>query len=171
VLWNHGLAMPGAPRTAQSHLVGDDRLAVASLEGPGVALMSVGREGKAWKTKTETTTTQMRPEFPDYVVHDGHIYGFDVATFCCVDAANGKRKWRAGRYGRGQVVLLADQALLLVVTEDGEVVLLSADPQRSEELGRFQAVEGTTWNHPVIAHGRLYVRNAEEMACYELAAK
>jgi hypothetical protein len=47
-------------------------------------------------------------------------------------------------------------------------VLLAANPQRQEELGRFQALNGKTWNHPVVAHGRLYVRNAEEMACYDL---
>jgi hypothetical protein len=68
-------------------------------------------------------------------------------------------------------VLLADQGLLLVISETGEVVLLAADPSRHQELGRFQAIQGKTWNHPVIAHGRLYARNAEEMACYELSLK
>jgi hypothetical protein len=48
-------------------------------------------------------------------------------------------------------------------------MLLSANPDRLEELGRFQAIEGKTWNHPAYAHGRLYVRNAEEMACIKLA--
>jgi hypothetical protein len=46
--------------------------------------------------------------------------------------------------------------------------LLTASPERHEEKGRFRAVSGKTWNHPVIAHGRLFVRNAEEMACYDL---
>jgi hypothetical protein len=111
----------------------------------------------------------MLPEFPDLVVHQGHAYGFDGAIFCCIDLASGKRRWKEGRYGRGQVMLLADQALLLVVTEDGEALLLSADPAGHQELGRFRALADKTWNHPVIAHRRLYVRNAEEMACYELA--
>ena len=66
------------------------------------------------------------------------------------------------------LLLLADQELLLVVSESGELVLLSASPERLEERGRFQALDGKTWNHPIIAHGRLYVRNAEEMACYAL---
>jgi hypothetical protein len=73
-----------------------------------------------------------------------------------------------GRYGKGQVLLLADQALLLVLSEEGAAVLLAANRNRHEELGRFQAINGKTWNHPVVAHGRLYVRNGEEMACYEL---
>ena len=103
-------------------------------------------------------------------MHQGHAYGFDVSTFCCIDLATGKRCWKAGRYGRGQVILLADQGLLLVLSETGEAVLLAANPQRHEELGRFRALHGKTWNHPVVVRGRLYARNAEEMACYELGA-
>jgi hypothetical protein len=85
-----------------------------------------------------------------------------------VDAQTGQRRWKAGRYGHGQVLLLPEQSLLLVVTEEGQVVLVAANPERHQELGRFQAIQGKTWNHPAIAHGRLYVRNAEEMACCEL---
>jgi hypothetical protein len=110
----------------------------------------------------------MRPEFPDMVVHNGFAYGFDVSTFCCVDLATGKRRWRGGRYGHGQVILLADQGLLLVLSEKGEAVLLKANPERQEEIGHLQAVKGKTWNHPVVSGGHLYVRNAEEMACYEV---
>lgn len=136
-----------------------------------MALIQVGRDGSGWKADPVWETVKMKPEFTDFVVHQGHIYGFDLATLCCIDATSGDRCWRDGRYGRGQVVLLADQGLLLVVSEYGKVILLTANPERQEELGRFQAIRGKTWNHPVIAHGRLYVRNAEEMACYELAAK
>jgi hypothetical protein len=57
---------------------------------------------------------------------------------------------------------------LLIVSEKGSVVLVAADPEEHKELGRFQAIEGKTWNHPAIAQGRLYVRNGEEIACYEL---
>jgi len=110
------------------------------------------------------------PSFNDFVVHDGHIYGFDGSIFCCVDLATGQRRWKDGRYGHGQALLLADQGLLLVASETGDAVLLAADPERHRELGRFRAITGKTWNHPVLAHGRVYVRNAEEMACYELAA-
>jgi outer membrane protein assembly factor BamB len=168
VLWTHGLAMPGAPRTAQPHVLGDSELLVASLAGHGVARIEVTRDGDAWKPKDVWASTDLNPEFPDLVAHQGHAYGFDVNVFCCIDLATGKRCWRAGRYGRGQVILLADQGLLLVLSEKGEAVLLSANPQRHEELGRFQALNGKTWNHPVLVRCRLYVRNAEEMACYEL---
>jgi outer membrane protein assembly factor BamB len=169
ILWKAGTAMPGAPRTAQPHVVGDSQLVVATLNGTGFGSIDVQRDGEAWNVVPRWNSTNTKPEFPDSVVYDGHLYGFDLSMLCCIDLATGKRCWKAGRYGRGQVVLLADQGLLLVTTEEGsEVVLLPATPRQPEELGRFQAIEGKTWNHPVIAHGRLYVRNAEEMACYEL---
>jgi hypothetical protein len=66
------------------------------------------------------------------------------------------------------VVLLEDQGLLVVASEKGEAILLSATPDSHQELAKFQAVEGKLWNHPVIVGNRLYIRNAEQAACYEL---
>jgi outer membrane protein assembly factor BamB len=168
VLWKDGVSWPGAPRTVQPHVVGANQLLVGTLTGSGVTLLEVIPENTGWKTDQRWTSQHLKPEFPDFVVHEGNVYGFDTAIFCCINATTGKRCWKEGRYGRGQVMLLADQSLLLVTSETGEAILLAANPKRHEELGRFQAVNGKTWNHPVIAHGRLYVRNAEEMACYEL---
>ena len=85
-----------------------------------------------------------------------------------VNLEDGKRKWKGRGHGSGQVLLLADQNLLLVVAETGEVALVEATPDELRELCRFQAIDGKTWNHPVVAHGRLYVRNSEWAACYQL---
>jgi hypothetical protein len=161
--------MPGAPRTVQPHLVGASQLLVGTLSGAGISLIEATHTGESWNVVERWHSSQLKPEFPDMVIHQGHAYGFDLGTFCCVDLASGKRCWKAGRYGRGQVILLAEQSLLLVLSETGEAILVAANPERHEELGRFRAVEAKTWNHPVIAHGRLYVRNAEELACYALA--
>jgi outer membrane protein assembly factor BamB len=169
VLWQFGWTQAGAPRTVQAHVLGSSRVVAGTLSGPGVGLVDVTQEGDRWTVAEVWATTRMKPEFPDFVVHQGHAYGFDGATFCCLDLASGKRRWKDGRYGRGQVLLLPEQSLLLVISEQGEVLLLAADPERHRELGRFRALAEKTWNHPVIAHGRLYARNAEEMACYELA--
>jgi outer membrane protein assembly factor BamB len=169
VLWQFGWTQAGAPRAVQAHVLGPSRVVAGTLSGPGVGLVDVTQEGDRWTVAEVWATTQMKPEFPDFVVHQGHAYGFDGALFCCLDLASGRRRWKDGRYGRGQVLLLPEQSLLLVISEQGEVLLLAADPGRHRELGRFRALAEKTWNHPVIAHGRLYARNAEEMACYELA--
>jgi hypothetical protein len=68
-------------------------------------------------------------------------------------------------------VLLADQPVLLVISDKGKVALVATNPNEFQELAKFDAINGKTWNHPVVAHGRLYVRNSEEMACYELAPR
>ncbi|MGE5192934.1 MAG: hypothetical protein ACM3U2_10555 [Deltaproteobacteria bacterium] len=134
-----------------------------------MVLLNIERDGEKWNVIAGGISNQFKPAFGDFVVHDNCVYGFDSAIFACADISTGKRRWKQGRYGHGQVLLLADQGLLLVLAETGEVVLLAANPERHEELGRFQAIEGKTWNHPAVAYGRFYVRNAEEMACYELA--
>jgi outer membrane protein assembly factor BamB len=83
---------------------------------------------------------------------------------------SGSRRWKEGRFEEDQVGPLADQALLLVISESAEAILLRANPERLEKLGRFHAIQGKTWCHPAVVNGRLFVRNAEEMACYELSA-
>ena len=168
VLWKDGVSWRGAPRAVQPHVLGPTQLLVGTLDGFGTTLLDVAAEGSAWKVVRQWTSKDLKPEFPDLVVHQGHAYGFDVNIFCCLDLSTGKRSWKAGRYGRGQVMLLSEQSLLLVAAENGEVILLTANPRRQEELGRFPALDGKTWNHPVVAQHRLYIRNAEEMACYEL---
>jgi outer membrane protein assembly factor BamB len=136
----------------------------------GIALVRGAKQADGKYAITQLwESTKLKPSLNDFVVQDGAIYGFDDGIFCCLDLKTGKRLWKAGRYGHGQVLLLADQKLLLIVSETGEVVLVAANSERHEEIARFQAISGKTWNHPIVAHGRLYVRNAEEMACFELS--
>src|SRR5262249_5464559 len=121
-----------------------------------------------WAATERWVSRQLKPSFNDFVVHGNSIYGFDGRILTCVDLKTGKRRWKDGRYGSGQVLLLEDQAMLVVVSEEGQVVLVPASPDGHREMARFQALEGKTWNPPVIAHDRLYLRNAEQIACYEL---
>ena len=167
VLWNHEALRPKIWRAVQPRLVGDNQVLIGS-EDLGLVLIDVAQSDGSWSAREHWVSTGIQPAYNDFVVHDGHAYGFDGAIFCCIDLATGSRCWKGGRYGHGQVLLLADQPLLVVLGETGEAVLLAARPDKHEEIGRFQAIEGKTWNHPVIAHGRLFVRNDVEMACYQL---
>ena len=109
----------------------------------------------------------MKTKFTNVAILEGHIYGLSDGILECIEAASGASKWKQGRYGHGQILRVGD--LLLVLTEKGEVVLVEATPDRPNHvLGRFQAIEGLTWNNVALYGPYLLVRNAEEAACYKL---
>jgi outer membrane protein assembly factor BamB len=166
-IWNHEWPVENY-RAIQPLVMGDSVLIGTSL-GVGTRKIKVAHEGESWKISEAWTAKDMKPDFNDFVEYEGCVYGFDGNIFSCVDCATGKRKWKKGRYGNGQVLLLPDAGQLLVISETGELVLVKTDPDKHIELGKIQALTGKTWNHPVLIGNRLYLRNAEEAACYELA--
>ena len=103
------------------------------------------------------------------MVHKGHAYGFDGTILSAINLETGERVWKGGRYGAGQMLLLPQQDLLLVVSEEGDLVLVAASPDQHREIAKFKAIEGKTWNHPVLVGDVLLVRNGEEMAAFRLA--
>lgn len=168
VLWEHAAPAPNSTRAVQPIAVGSDRVLISSELDIGVALLDVKADGDAWRVTQRWKSRRMKPSFNDFVVHGQHLYGFDGAVFCCVSLETGERAWREGRYGHGQVVLLADQGMLIVAAENGDAVLVRATPDGHQELGRFKALDGKVWAHPAVARGNLVLRSDRETACYEL---
>jgi len=167
-LWDYPAAAPNSTRSVQPIAVGSNQVLISSELDIGVALLDVKADGGNWLVTKKWQSRAMKPSFNDFVLHQGHLYGFDGAVFCCVELETGKRKWREGRYGHGQVIALAAQGVLIVTAEKGEVVAIKASPEAHSELGTFQALEGKVWSHPAIANGKLVVRGDRETACFEL---
>jgi outer membrane protein assembly factor BamB len=168
-LWKY--EWEGTP-IVQPHVTDDGDIVLTTSDamgGLGARRLHVTRGDGGWKVEERWTSNGLKPYFSDYVLHEGHAYGFDGSILACVDLADGKRKWKGGRYGNGQIVLLPDQDLLLVLSEEGELALVKAAPdQFTEVASRIPAIEGKTWTHPVIVGDRLLVRNGEEMAAFRL---
>jgi outer membrane protein assembly factor BamB len=145
---------------------GADRIFLSASYGRGAAVFELTRSGDTFQAKTVWENQRMKNRFSSSVLHNGFIYGLDESILACLDANTGEQKWKGGRYGYGQILLAGDH--IVVLTEDGQVVLVKATPDRHEEVASFEALTGKTWNHPVIAAGRLLVRNSEEMAAYAI---
>ena len=140
-----------------------------AMGGNGILRVAVAHGPGGWNVEERWTSRGLKPYFNDFVVHEGHVFGFDGSILSCIDLADGARKWKGGRYGHGQLVLLPEQDLLLVLSEDGELALVSATAEKFTEIARLPALEGKTWNHPVVVGDVLLVRNGEEMAAYPSA--
>jgi outer membrane protein assembly factor BamB len=168
VLWKHEW---GGGSIVQPAVTADGDILINSLSpvgGEGIRRLAVSLKSDKWTVEERWTSTGLKPYFNDFVVHSGHAFGFDGSILSCIDLADGKRKWKGGRYGAGQLLLLADQDLLLVLSDLGDVALVSATPNEFKEVARFKAIEGKTWNHPVLVGNTLIVRNGEEMAAFTL---
>ena len=170
VLWEHAWA-GGAIVQPAATADGDLLVNTVSMNGGlGLRRVAIAHSAAGWTASERWTSIGLKPYFNDFVLHNGHAYGFDGNILSCIDLQDGARKWKGGRYGNGQMLLLADQDLLLVLSEEGDLALVKATPDQFTEVARFpQALEGKTWNHPVVVRDVLLVRNDHEMAAFRLS--
>jgi outer membrane protein assembly factor BamB len=165
LLWEH--AWEGFPMVQPARTTDGDLLFTAGVE-QGMRRLAVALGSGGWTVEERWTTQRLKPYFNDFVVHERHAYGFDKAILSCIDLETGERTWKGGRYGYGQMVLLPDQDLLLVLSERGQLALVQASPEGFHEVAQMDALDGKTWNHPVLVGNLLLVRNDREMAAFRL---
>ncbi|MBI2149111.1 MAG: PQQ-like beta-propeller repeat protein [Acidobacteria bacterium] len=167
LLWEFPWATFNDISSAQPIITDPNHVFVSAGYDHGSALLEISREGQGFSARRVWENRSMKNRFNSSVHYQGYIYGLDEGIFACIDANTGERKWKAGRYGYGQLLLAGEH--IIVLTESGELVLARANPEMLQEVARFSAIEGKTWNHPAIAGGTLLVRNAREMAAFRIA--
>jgi outer membrane protein assembly factor BamB len=171
VLWEH--QRPGRtnadPNVSQAVPLADDKVLLSKGYGGGAILLKLepADDGKLATEVVWKNPRVLKTKFSNVAVLNGYAYGLSDGVLECVNLDDGEQKWRQGRYGHGQILRVGD--LLLVLSEEGEILLVEATPdRRNNVLGRFQAIEGLTWNNLALYGPYLLVRNAEDAACYKL---
>lgn len=188
VLWEHPWPS-GHPHITVPLAVEQDRVLVSSGYGVGSELLQVSQSPAEagpgamlassssppspapalWRVQRVWKSNRLKSKFANLIHRGDHIYGLDDGILVCLDAATGRLVWKEGRYGHGQIIASGD--LLLIMAENGDVVLVEAAPEELKELARFQALSGKTWNPPALAGRVLLVRNDQEAACFTLSAR
>ena len=144
-------------------IVLDDKIFISSGYGTGCALVQLkpGSLTALWQNKA------MRNHFASCVLWQNHLYGFDESTLTCMEFATGIVKWTEASLGKG-ALMLAD-GKLIIQGEKGELAVAAADPTAYQELARTKVLNGKSWVVPVLANGRLYVRNnAGDVVCLDV---
>jgi outer membrane protein assembly factor BamB len=168
VLWQHPWPT-GSERVAQPVVLDGERLFVSTGYGIGGQLLRIVNGAAGLEVETLWESRRLKAKFTQVVLHEGSLYGLDDGVMVCLDPSDGERRWKRGRYGHGQILLVED--LLLVQGEQGDVSLVEPVPEELRELTRFQAVEGTVWATPALAGNHLIVRSDREVACYRLPTR
>jgi outer membrane protein assembly factor BamB len=169
LLWSYPWDTDMGINVSQPIVVDRNRFFISSGYGKGAALVEVKGSGNSFTASTVWENKNMKNKFNSSVLHNGYIYGLDEQILVCLDVNTGERKWKDGRYGFGQVILAGNH--LIVTSEQGDVALVNASPDKYTEVARFKGLEGQTWNYPAIAGGKLLVRNSNEMAAFDISGK
>lgn len=151
---------------SQPILAGGDRIFLSSSYGKGCSLIQLEKKDGKISAQELWSNINMRNKFTSSVIHNGFAYGLDEKILVCLDLATGERRWKSGRFGHGSLLLVNDY--LLIMSEQGQLTLAKADPEKYKEMGSVQIFDDRTWNNFLLAGGRLVARNHKEMVCYDL---
>ena len=168
VLWTFPWAT-STPHVAVPLVVAENKLLVSLGYGNGSKLIELSQQDGNYSAKGLWHSRRMKAKFTNLIFHNNHVFGLDDGIFSCMEIEKGRPKWKDGRYGHGQILLRNNH--ILVMAENGELIMLDANPERHIERTRFSALNGKTWNPPALAGEYLLVRNHREAACYKLPLK
>ncbi len=171
-LWQHPFETGMDMNIIQPLVLGENHVFIASETGKGGALLRIAPKKNAFVAEQEWANYNLCSKFANPVAMSGSIYGLSNGTLVCIDQETGQRLWRGRNYGHGQILAIgrAVGGVLLVLSEQGYVAVVSADRKAFHERARLDVFKDRTWNTPALAGRQLFLRNDVEMACYELPA-
>lgn len=159
----------GPSVNAANPIVIDRRIFLSTSYGKGAVLLDVEPGGvkEVWKSDDSMTS-----HYATSVYRKGFLYGHHgraeySPALRCVEAATGKVRWSQERFGAGTLIATGDDRLL-ILGENGELVLAAADPKRFSQKSRFRILSGTVRAYPALARGLLYARDESRFVCVDL---
>jgi outer membrane protein assembly factor BamB len=169
LLWQHPWpsSSSGDACASQPMQIDARRVLLTKGYGQGCRVIEVGKTDSKWQAnEIWSRTPLLRTKFTSALVDGGVAYGLSDGILECVELDQGKRLWRQGRYGHGQVLLVEKN--LVIASESGELAVVTADPSKPQVLARLPVLQGTTWNPLAVVGSQIYLRNAQEMARVDL---
>jgi outer membrane protein assembly factor BamB len=166
--WRHPWETPGGFNIATPLPLGD-YVFISSGYGKGCALLEVSAPGSAPRASPVYQHNRMRNHFASSVRHRDHIYGFDRTDLVCMDVRTGRTAWRQRgfrRFQKGSLLIARD--LLIILSESGTLYLAEATPEGYRETASCRVSVNKCWTVPVLAGGRLYVRDEGQLTCLDL---
>ena len=170
VMFRYNRAANGTANCA-TPVFADNKVFFTSAYGTGGGLLSLSAQNGEVRHQEVYFTRDMMNHHGGVVLVNGYLYGFSNAILTCLEFATGKKMWSHRSVGKGSLTY-AD-GMLYLIGEDRVVGLAEANPNAYVEKGRF-AIDDfgrPSWAHPVVAGGKLYVRNQGMLTCYDVKAK
>ncbi|HLY74764.1 MAG TPA: PQQ-binding-like beta-propeller repeat protein [Planctomycetota bacterium] len=151
----------------------EDHVFAASAYGNGGGLARLSKDGDLFRADEVYFTKKMKNHHGGMVLVDGYLYGSDEGQLTCMEWKTGVVKWQARQPGKGSICYADGHLYYRNEGGKGSVFLVEANPEKYLEAGRFDPAERTklpSWAHPVIANGKLYLRDQDVLLCYLVRA-
>jgi hypothetical protein len=151
---------------AATPIVVGDYVFLTSGYGRGCALLKIEADGSGQRASLVYRNRNMRCQFSSPVRHKNHIYGFDESILKCLDFRTGEMCWEQRGFEKGSLVIADGQ--LIILGERGRLALAEATPEGYREKSSVQFTNKQCWTMPVLAEGRLYLREPARIVCLDL---
>jgi outer membrane protein assembly factor BamB len=169
VLWSYPVPSE-QPNVTTPVVLDEESLFISAGYGiGGTRLLIESEAGGGYSVDKVWATPRLKSKFANVILFRGFLYGLDDGVLVCLDPVDGERRWKRGRYGHGQLLLVGER--LLVQTEKGALVLLDISPEGPTERARLDAFSGKTWNPPALAGRFLALRTHQEAVVYEVTTQ
>jgi outer membrane protein assembly factor BamB len=176
LLWRYDRASNTHRINCSTPVYADSMVFAASSYDAGGGAVKLSKEDKDTITAKEVYFARnLKNHHGGMVLVDGYLYGcFDPGLLTCLEFKTGKVIWQERRPGKGSIMYADGRLYCRKEGPQGTVYLVDADPKKYEERGQFNQPNRSSeqaWTHPVVANGKLYIRDQDVLLCYDAKGK